>query len=53
MKKGDLRRVRIEGSGTWVARIIRAAKHGAYLIEWRTGPLKGREGRVLAENLKK
>jgi hypothetical protein len=53
MKSGDVRRVRVIDRQTWVCRIIKRALHGAYLVEWLTGPLAGREARVGQEYMVK
>jgi len=53
MQKGDVRRVRVVGRKTWCCRLVKKALHGAWLVEWISGPLAGREARVLAEYLEK
>lgn len=57
MRSGDIRRVTVEQLDgtrpTWVLRIVKLAAHGAYLVEWLTGPLAGREARVGGEYMKK
>ena len=49
MKRGDQMRVTVAPGHSWGCRIISHAKHGAMLVEWVTGTLKGRQGRVLKE----
>lgn len=53
MQRGDIRRVRVVGRSTWCLRLVKKAKHGAWLVEWTTGPLAGREARVLAEYMER
>ena len=56
MKAGDL----VRGYNRWLGRVLPADKKprkvkGLNLVrlQWETGPLKGREGLVLAEYVKK
>lgn len=50
-KKGDLIQVRQQWGELWTARILSRSKMGNYLVEWVTGPLKGREARIAASVL--
>ena len=57
MKHGDIRRVTVEQMDgtrpTWMLRVVKQAAHGAYLVEWLTGPLAGREARVGQEYMRR
>jgi hypothetical protein len=56
MQSGDVRRVTVQQEdgtrATWCLRLVKKAQHGAWLVEWLTGPLAGREARVGQEYMK-